>query len=253
VIIAWRKWILGPIDCEPGEPHKDAYGCDDNTTRMARFNSYVRDMMNMAALVVGSILAAEFNIKVVFPRKADEENWKFITHVREGLSSSDVFGIAIVGFFFLAWMTKQMLYRLETDKPNCADDVHTNADGAISKDQSSLIASVSFVSAFWLFVAIRSPNNMVVMLGASIVSGDYSNLGVLFAAEILVWSILEIAYFIYGKHDYMRKKQKKLASKAVTQAKTAGNGEYSKELLNKYMNTYNSHVVHPVSIGNNFR
>jgi hypothetical protein len=213
-------------------------------------------MMNMAALVVGSILAAEFNIRVVFPRKPDEENWKFITHVRDGLSNSDVFGIALVGFFFLAWMLKQMHYRIQTDIPNCADDVTCGIDCAISRDQSSLIAAISFVSAFWLFVAIRAPNNVVVMLGAAIISGDYSHLGTLFAAEILVWTVIEMAYFIYAKHNATKKKKMSPKDSVKSQIHSSAHGEHhnakDKDQYDHFISTYYSNV-NPIGVGNGFR
>lgn len=202
VAVSLRKLIMGPLDGSG----KDAYGNDTSSVR-SRLGTFLRDMMNMGALVFASYLAALFNITVVFPRKPDEEDWKFISHTRDGLGSSEVFGIAFVGFFFLAWMQKQMHYRIQTDIPVTAKGVSCDIDCALNNNQSALYASVSFVSAFWIFVSLHAPNNMGISLGPAIVSGDTSNLRCLFMAEILAWFSLEFAFSLYAFYNHHHRKK----------------------------------------------
>lgn len=198
-----RKFVFKPLQSTSGK--LDTYGYP-NATMMDRFPTALHEMINLSALVVGSIAAASFNIKVVFPQKGDSESWKFISHTRDSLTSMEIFGIGIIGFMFFAVMIKQMHFRIKTNIPLCAKDVSCDVDCALDSNQSSVISSISFVSSFWLFVAIRSPNNLVVLLGAAIISDDYNNLGSLFLAELLAWFFVEHAYYFCNRRREWKSK-----------------------------------------------
>jgi hypothetical protein len=199
----FRKYVFKPLQSTSGK--LDTYGYP-NATMMDRFPTVLHEMINLSALVVGSIAAASFNIKVVFPQKDDSENWKFISHTRSSLTSMEVFGIGVIGFMFLAVMIKQMHFRIKTNIPLCAKDVSCDVDCALDSNQISIISSVSFVSSFWLYVAIGSPNNLVVVLGAAIIANDYNNLGSLFLAELLVWFVVEHAYYFFNRRREWKSK-----------------------------------------------
>jgi hypothetical protein len=210
-----RKLIFKPL---LSSGHIDTYGFRNGTIK-ERVPTFLHELVNMGALVVGSIAAASFNIRVVFPQKSDMEDWKFISHTRSGLSSTEVFGIGIIGFFFFSTLIKQMHFRIKTNMPLCAKGVSCDVDCALDFNQSAVLATVSFMSSFWLFVALRSPNNMVVMLGASIIAGDYSNLGVLFGAELIAWFVVEHAYYAFNRRCESKNKcHEEDASKSLVES-----------------------------------
>lgn len=253
-ILAWRKLIFRPLPSCYGK--KDVFG-NNNTTRMERIWTFGIEMLNCVFLLLGSIVAASFSIKVIFPQKEDGENWKFISHTRDSLTQMDIFVIAIIGFTFLAVMVKQLHKRLKTDVPICGDDVSNDVDCATSYSQASSKAAISFVSTFWLFVTIKSPNNLVVMIGPAMIADDYSNLGILFAAEILVWTVVELAYYMIhrstdGKYtskssiDYtVANNLQNMSSDVLAQLAQQKSNGYGDKMMRMSHNHYSSAHHHP--------
>jgi hypothetical protein len=198
--LACRKYFFAPLDSTRGK--LDLYN-NNNLTMLDRLPTFMIELANQGMLFLGSLIAASFNIKVVFPQRPDGENWKFMSHTRDGLTQVDIFFIALIGFTFYSVMMNHKYLRIKTNLSNNAHGVSTEKDCAVDFNLGSLYASTSFVSSFWLFVSLKTPNNLVVVFGAAMIADDYSNLGVLFAAEVVSWFVVEHAYyFIHRRIDY---------------------------------------------------